>query len=76
MAPLGILISSKHINLVTAASLINLLLMKRIICWIHDIFDMDSACIGHQTSPDCPFHSHVRQIRDRQCRHTPCSYHK
>ena len=45
VAPLGVLTSSGHINLVDPAGFINPLLMKRIISWIQSIFDVISVCI-------------------------------
>ena len=44
VAPLGVLTSSGHMNLVDAAGFINPLLMERIICLIQDIFDVISVC--------------------------------
>ena len=45
VAPLGVLTSSGHINLMDAAGFIDPLLMERIICWIQGIFNVNSVCI-------------------------------
>ena len=45
VAPLGVLTSSGHINLVDAAGVINPLLRERITCWGQGTFDVISVCI-------------------------------
>ena len=45
VAPLGVLTSSGHINLVDAAEFINPLLMERIICCIQGILHIIPVCI-------------------------------
>ena len=47
MAPLAVLSSSNHINLLHAARFVKPLFMERIICWIHHIFHITSVCTGH-----------------------------
>ena len=47
VAPLGSLTYIDHISLVNASESINPLLMKRIICCIHDILHIISVYIRH-----------------------------